>query len=64
VFREAGAIGDEEVEMKVYRHNCGGGLRLWDMRCPYCHQSVLGWQHVLAITVVAATAIFYLLRVF
>lgn len=50
--------------MKEYRHECGGGLRLWDMRCPYCHQSTLSWQHVLVIMAVAATVIFYLLRVF
>jgi hypothetical protein len=53
-----------EVEMKEHRHECGGALRLWDVRCPYCHQSTVSWQHVLAITLVAATAIFYLLRVF
>jgi hypothetical protein len=50
--------------MKEYRHECGGGLRLWDMRCPYCHQSALSWQHVLVIAAIVATAIFYLLRVF
>lgn len=55
---------DQETEMREYRHECGGGLRLWDMRCPYCHQSTLNWPHVLAITVVAALAVFYLLRVF
>jgi hypothetical protein len=52
------------VEMKEYRHECGGGLRLRDLRCPYCHQSTLNWQHVLVAALVAATAIFYLLRVF
>jgi hypothetical protein len=50
--------------MKTYRHECGGGLRLWDVRCPYCHRSTVGWPHVLAVTAVAATVIFYLLRVF
>jgi hypothetical protein len=53
-----------EVEMKEYRHECGGGLRMWDLRCPYCHRSTLNWQHVFAIMAVAATAAFYLLRVF
>lgn len=50
--------------MKEYRHECGGALRLWDMRCPYCHQSTVSWQHVLVIAALAATAGFYLLRVF
>jgi RNA polymerase subunit RPABC4/transcription elongation factor Spt4 len=50
--------------MKEYRHECGGVLRLWDRRCPYCHQSTLGWQHLLVITLVAAASIYYLLRVF
>jgi hypothetical protein len=54
----------QEVEMREYRHECGGGLRRWDMRCPYCHRSTVSWQHVVGITLVAATAIFYLLRVF
>lgn len=53
-----------QIEMKEYRHECGGALRAWDLRCPYCHQSVWNWQHVFAVTVVAALAAFYLLRVF
>lgn len=50
--------------MKMYCHYCGGGLRLREIRCPYCHQSAMSWLHLILITALAGGAIFYLLKIF
>ena len=50
--------------MKIHCHRCGIILGLWKLRCPYCFQSAVSWLHILVITVVSVTAVFYLLRSF
>ena len=48
--------------MKVYCQQCERRLPIWEMRCPYCHQSVMSWLHIVIIAAFAATTIFYLFK--
>jgi RNA polymerase subunit RPABC4/transcription elongation factor Spt4 len=48
--------------MKIYCQQCERGLRVWETRCPYCHQSVMSWLHIVIITAFAVTTIFYLFK--
>lgn len=50
--------------MISYCQHCGTILRLWKIKCTNCRQSVMNWLHLLVITVVAVTAIIYLLKLF
>jgi RNA polymerase subunit RPABC4/transcription elongation factor Spt4 len=50
-------------EAKMRCHRCGTILRLWEFRCPSCHQSAMSWLHILVITAFAVTALFYLVKI-
>ncbi len=41
---------------------CKGVLRVWEMKCPYCHQSAMSWLHIIVIVVLAVPTIFYMLK--
>jgi hypothetical protein len=43
---------------------CRMRLRRMDMRCPYCRDPSVSWLHATALAAVAASAIFFLMRVF
>ena len=43
---------------------CRRRLRLRDVRCPHCRDSNVGWLHGTALAAVAASTIFFLMRVF
>jgi RNA polymerase subunit RPABC4/transcription elongation factor Spt4 len=50
--------------MRRYCHPCGTKLHLNEIKCPYCRRSSISWLHIIGITAVAGSAIFYLLKVF
>jgi hypothetical protein len=50
--------------MKMHHYHCGRLLRLWEIKCPYCHRSAMGWQHVLCLAALAMTFIVFLLKPF
>ncbi len=43
-------------------HQCEGVLRVWEIKCPYCHQSAMSWLHITVIVVLAAPVVFYMLN--
>jgi RNA polymerase subunit RPABC4/transcription elongation factor Spt4 len=48
--------------MKKYCHRCRTRLRVREIKCPYCHESAMGWLHYMVIAAFGATTIFYLLK--
>lgn len=52
--------------MRSNCENCGGALRLWETKCPYCHRSAVGWRHVAAVGTACAVVplMFYVLGLF
>jgi RNA polymerase subunit RPABC4/transcription elongation factor Spt4 len=50
--------------MKKYCQWCRRRLRRRDMRCPYCRDPAVNWQHATALAVGAAAVIFFLMRAF
>lgn len=47
-------------EMRSYCHNCEAWLRVWEMRCPCCHVSVMRWLHLFAVGAFSLTVVCYL----
>jgi|GEM_PF-1181838 hypothetical protein len=52
----------ERLEMIKNCHQCEGVLRVWEIKCPYCHQSAMSWLHITVIVVLAAPVVFYMLN--
>jgi hypothetical protein len=48
--------------MKRNCKHCGTRMLLRQLRCRYCHESAVGWQHRVFIAACAAPIIFYLLK--
>jgi hypothetical protein len=37
---------------------------MWEMKCPFCYRSTVGWPHVIFFTVFAAAITVYFVKFF
>ena len=48
--------------MKIHCSQCKRTLGIWDIKCPYCHRSSIGWRQVTILSVIVMAACLFLFK--